>query len=223
MPELGVNIDHVATVRQARRTNEPDPVWAAVQSLGELRAKEAVEPLVGLLDRNTLVFDVCEALLQITGSNFGTDVKRWRESIQSPAGPPTLDVAECVARTADYLGVKPTGSDKSYQFQLALPDGRSQKVAVYFGRQDTEGHELVVIYSECGPANPKFYEAVLRKNLSIPVGAFAIRDIDGQPNFVMVDTVMAASVHPGSLARKIEGMATRADTVEKSLTKEDRR
>lgn len=30
MPELGVNIDHVATVRQARRTNEPDPVWAAV-------------------------------------------------------------------------------------------------------------------------------------------------------------------------------------------------
>lgn len=29
MPKLGVNIDHVATVRQARRTNEPDPVWAA--------------------------------------------------------------------------------------------------------------------------------------------------------------------------------------------------
>ena len=31
MPELGVNIDHVATVRQARLTDEPDPVWAAVQ------------------------------------------------------------------------------------------------------------------------------------------------------------------------------------------------
>lgn len=29
MPLLGVNIDHVATVRQARRTFEPDPVWAA--------------------------------------------------------------------------------------------------------------------------------------------------------------------------------------------------
>jgi pyridoxine 5-phosphate synthase len=29
MAELGVNIDHVATVRQARRTFEPDPVWAA--------------------------------------------------------------------------------------------------------------------------------------------------------------------------------------------------
>ncbi len=30
MPELGVNVDHVATVRQARKTYEPDPVWAAV-------------------------------------------------------------------------------------------------------------------------------------------------------------------------------------------------
>ncbi len=29
MPHLGVNVDHVATVRQARRTNEPDPAWAA--------------------------------------------------------------------------------------------------------------------------------------------------------------------------------------------------
>jgi pyridoxine 5-phosphate synthase len=29
---LGVNIDHVATVRQARRTVEPDPVWAAAEA-----------------------------------------------------------------------------------------------------------------------------------------------------------------------------------------------
>lgn len=32
MIELGVNIDHVATIRQARRTYEPDPVWAAIEA-----------------------------------------------------------------------------------------------------------------------------------------------------------------------------------------------
>ena len=32
MPTLGVNIDHVATVRQARQTTEPDPVWAAAMA-----------------------------------------------------------------------------------------------------------------------------------------------------------------------------------------------
>jgi len=31
MAVLNVNIDHIATVRQARLTDEPDPVWAAVQ------------------------------------------------------------------------------------------------------------------------------------------------------------------------------------------------
>jgi pyridoxine 5-phosphate synthase len=40
MPELGVNIDHVATVRQARRTIEPDPVWAAV--LAELGGADGI-------------------------------------------------------------------------------------------------------------------------------------------------------------------------------------
>jgi pyridoxine 5-phosphate synthase len=32
MPHLGVNIDHVATLRQARRGAEPDPVWAAAEA-----------------------------------------------------------------------------------------------------------------------------------------------------------------------------------------------
>ncbi len=31
MALLNVNIDHVATIRQARLTDEPDPVWAAVE------------------------------------------------------------------------------------------------------------------------------------------------------------------------------------------------
>ena len=30
MPDLSVNVDHIATVREARKTNEPDPVAAAV-------------------------------------------------------------------------------------------------------------------------------------------------------------------------------------------------
>jgi pyridoxine 5-phosphate synthase len=37
---LGVNIDHVATVREARKTNEPDPVWAA--TLAELGGADAI-------------------------------------------------------------------------------------------------------------------------------------------------------------------------------------
>lgn len=40
MIRLGVNIDHVATIRQARGGREPDPVWAAV--LAELAGAEGI-------------------------------------------------------------------------------------------------------------------------------------------------------------------------------------
>lgn len=40
MAVLGVNIDHVATLRQARRTYEPDPVWAA--ALAELGGADGI-------------------------------------------------------------------------------------------------------------------------------------------------------------------------------------
>lgn len=40
MIRLGVNIDHVATVRQARKTNEPDPIHAAV--LAELGGADGI-------------------------------------------------------------------------------------------------------------------------------------------------------------------------------------
>jgi pyridoxine 5-phosphate synthase len=40
MAILGVNIDHVATVREARKTNEPDPVWAA--TMAELGGADAI-------------------------------------------------------------------------------------------------------------------------------------------------------------------------------------
>src|ERR1700743_2551200 len=40
MAQLGVNTDHAATVRQPRRTYEPDPVWAA--ALAELGGADAI-------------------------------------------------------------------------------------------------------------------------------------------------------------------------------------
>jgi pyridoxine 5-phosphate synthase len=40
MPRLGVNIDHVATLRQVRGAREPDPVWAA--AMAELAGAEGI-------------------------------------------------------------------------------------------------------------------------------------------------------------------------------------
>jgi pyridoxine 5-phosphate synthase len=58
MVRLGVNIDHVATVRQARRGREPDPVWAA--ALAQLGGADGItvhlrEDRRHIQDRDVLV------------------------------------------------------------------------------------------------------------------------------------------------------------------------
>jgi pyridoxine 5-phosphate synthase len=64
MVELGVNIDHVATLRQARRTYEPDPVWAAVEA--ELGGADGIT--VHLREDRRHIHDA--------------DVRRLRETVQ---------------------------------------------------------------------------------------------------------------------------------------------
>lgn len=213
----------VDTLLKCLESRNESVAWAAVESLGELRAREAVEPLIDMIQHGRLLLDACEALIQITGQDHGLDAKRWRAAVANMPRDNEFDAAECVKRTAEFLGVEPSGSGGTYQFHLSLPKGRRQKVAVFFDQKDSDGHKLVVVYSECGPAKAKHYEAVLRKNLTIPAGAFAIRDIDGEPNFVVVDTMMADLVTPRALAKRIENIATRSDNVEKSLSKQDLR
>lgn|GEM_PF-2493971 len=204
-------------------------VWAAIESLQELKAKEAVEPLLALLGRGVLVSDTIDALVTITGQNFGFYVQKWiawgkstgqiKGDVGSGAAV-TFDLSEMIEQTADLLGSEAEEIRGGYKFRVSLADNRSQSVTVQVYKTKSSGR-LLVIYSECGPADKKYYEALLRKNLTLPVGAFAIRDIDEKPTAVMVDTMLPESVLPGTLARKIEMLAKFADSAEEGLTGED--
>lgn len=121
MPELGVNIDHVATVRQARQTYEPDPVWAA--ALAELGGADGItihlrEDRRHILDRdlrllretvtvklnlelacNQEVVDIaCEVL-----PDQATLVPEKREEITTEGGLDAVGGREAVQRAVDQL------------------------------------------------------------------------------------------------------------------------
>ncbi|MHB1035826.1 MAG: pyridoxine 5'-phosphate synthase [Pirellulales bacterium] len=118
MAHLGVNIDHVATLRQARRTYEPDPVWAAV--LSELGGADGItlhlrEDRRHIQDRDLGVLrqTVCvklnlelaanEEVLQIACSvkpDQATLVPERREEVTTEGG---LDVAGNLKRTAEAV------------------------------------------------------------------------------------------------------------------------
>lgn len=105
-------------------------------------------------------------------------------------------------------------SENEYDIFVKLPGGREQKARVIFGRKDKDGDELVIVFSDCGPAAALPAEKALQMNLYIPYGALAIRDRRGQPWLTLVNTLLRESATPNVLGKTIFEIARRADKVQ---------
>lgn len=79
MPRLGVNIDHVATLRQARRAPEPDPVHAAV--LAELGGASGITVHLRSDRRHIQDRDV-EILRQVVRTRLNLEVAATQEMLR---------------------------------------------------------------------------------------------------------------------------------------------
>src|SRR6476659_3261933 len=101
MVELGVNIDHVATIRQARRTYEPDPVWAAAEA--QLGGADGItmhlrEDRRHIQDHDVeTVASMCHVKLNL---EMAALVPEGRQEITTEGG---LDVAGQVSRLKDVV------------------------------------------------------------------------------------------------------------------------
>lgn len=121
MPELGVNIDHVATIRQARKTYEPDPVAAAV--IAELAGADVItvhlrEDRRHIQDRDVRVLretvtvklnlelSVAPEIVGIatqTKPHQATVVPEKREEVTTEGGLDVVGNLDAVRRTVDAL------------------------------------------------------------------------------------------------------------------------
>jgi pyridoxine 5-phosphate synthase len=79
MSRLGVNIDHVATVRQARRTTEPDPIHAAV--LAELNGADGITVHLRADRRHIQDRDV-EILRQVVKTRLNVELAATQEMLR---------------------------------------------------------------------------------------------------------------------------------------------
>src|SRR5512135_3154284 len=79
MIRLGVNIDHVATVRQARRAAEPDPVQAAV--LAELGGADGITVHLRS-DRRHIQDRDLEVLRQVVKTRLNVEMAATQEMVR---------------------------------------------------------------------------------------------------------------------------------------------
>ena len=121
---------------------------------------------------------------------------------------------------AGIEGVSWRRCDDKYRLSLQLSNGRRQTLFVE-PSDHSAAERLLLISSVCCPAEPAYYEAALRLNSEILHGALAIREIDGLPMFVVVDTYPRSTVDVEEIRRSVLEVAQRADSVEHLLTGQD--
>ncbi len=164
MAKLGVNVDHVATVRQARRTNEPDPVWAA--ALAQLGGADGItihlrEDRRHIQDRDlrllretvtvklNLEMACSEEIIQIacqTRPDQATLVPERREEITTEGGLDVLSQQQRVAEVVRRL------HDAGIVVSLFLdPDLRQIEAAKAVGADAVELHTGQYALAPPGP------------------------------------------------------------------------
>lgn len=106
------------------------------------------------------------------------------------------------------------------EVKIKLANGRRQAVFMQ-NSEHRAGDRLLNIYSICCDSCPDFYEEALRLNAVVPHGGLSIKDIDGTPCFVMVDTFPRATVSAEEIRRSVIEVGARADDIEYLLTGKD--
>jgi hypothetical protein len=198
--------------------------WAILNCLGQLRAPEAVPALAAHLERDAFHTVAHDGLACIVGHDLGPLPGPWlrwaaaRGESGPAAAPQDLPDAELVEQAAEGSGA--TLSEEAagrYVVEVPMAGGRSRKVWVVFGQSDHEGSPVVIVFANCGAARAEVYEAALRLNLKMPYGAVALRDVAGEPQFVMFNTILRAALTPVELHKSIFAVGQRSDHVERHL------
>jgi pyridoxine 5-phosphate synthase len=171
MPQLGINIDHVATLRQARRTYEPDPVWAA--ALAEMGGADGItlhlrEDRRHISDRDLRILRqtvtvklnlemACEPEILAIACEVKPDqatlVPEKREEITTEGGLDVCGQRDRVAQTVDRL------REAGISVSLFLdPDPRQIEAAVRLGVDAVELHTGQYALAAAGAAQEKELE-----------------------------------------------------------------
>jgi len=201
--------------------------WAIMSCLGELRSPRAVPALTACLEDANYQGVAHEALAKIAGRDLGPLPDEWlRWARQFAPGSDETTVAEIESLTSHKLvelavedSVATWREDEPDRFKISLPlgGGQVQEVSVVFGSTDHEAGEIVIVFSDCGAAHADYYEAALRRNLRMPYGAMALRDIGGQPYFVMFNTILRHGLSPIELRKSIFAIGERAARVHRQI------
>ncbi len=130
------------------------------------------------------------------------------------------DTESLIRESVEGIDCYLQGTHDHFRIFFRLPADRLQEVYAEVSQSPT-GERLMSIFSVCGPADPKNYEFALRLNDSLSYGSLSVRNVGGQPMFVMTRTFARDSVCSSDVRAALLEIARRSDRVEQQLTNAD--
>jgi serine/threonine protein kinase len=128
---------------------------------------------------------------------------------------------ELIHEALDGLGgfIQQTAREQ-FRVVFPVPGGRVQEV--YLDATTGRGPDrLLTIFSVCGPAQASHHEYALRLNATLTHGSLSIREVNGQPMFVMTKVFPRAGVTSAEVAAAVQEIARHSDRVEHELSPAD--
>jgi serine/threonine-protein kinase len=117
-------------------------------------------------------------------------------------------------------GFMQQGGRDQFRIILPVPGDRLQEVYIEV-IESRKRDRLLSIFSVCAPADPTHYEYVLKLNSELTYGGLSIREVNGQPMFVMTRTYPRGHVSPAEIRSAISEVGRRGDWLEQQLTTHD--
>ncbi len=202
--------------------------WSTIRILSEIGDERTIGPLITLLEQRKNVTEAVNTLRAVTNQEFGDDFGSWQEwatqepELRNAAALGFLSDSELMEAATKDISAVVSGKEQEYVVNVSLEEGRAQQVWIDFSRKDLSGESIVQLSTPCGDADEHQYEAALKLNMSIPYGAIAIAELDDSVCFVVVDTYLRRTAHPEDIAKSIISLARHGDSVEESLSGEDK-
>ena len=130
------------------------------------------------------------------------------------------DTESLVRESLEDLDCLVQGAKDRYRVIVPVPGDRIQEVylEVANGRKN---ERLLQIYSVCAPADARHYEFALKLNAELTIGGLSVREVNGQPMFVMTRTYSRGHVTTADIRAAVMEIARKGDWVEQQLTSSD--
>jgi serine/threonine-protein kinase len=126
------------------------------------------------------------------------------------------DTEGLVRESVEGLSCFVQGGRDHFCILFQLPSERLQEVYLEVTRSP-QGDRLLSIFSVCGPADPRHFEYALKLNAKLTYGSLSIRNVNGQPMFVMTRTYPRDHVNAAEIRAALLEIARRGDRVEEQL------